>query len=84
MSISVNQLEEARRALDAPLFADLAGDAEMSFAVPFFGSALAAPLWTNLAAFDFTVKAFAALVLLAPYGALMNVVMPYERAGHAR
>ncbi|MEN2784994.1 methylenetetrahydrofolate reductase [Sphingomonas qilianensis] len=31
MSISVNQLEEARRALDAPLFADLAGDAEMSF-----------------------------------------------------
>jgi methylenetetrahydrofolate reductase (NADPH) len=31
MTISVSQLEEARRALDAPLFADLAGDAEMSF-----------------------------------------------------
>ena len=31
MSISVSQLEEARRALDAPLFADLAGDTEMSF-----------------------------------------------------
>lgn len=27
MTISVNQLEEARRALEAPLFADLAGDA---------------------------------------------------------
>ena len=31
MTISVSQLEEARRALDTPLFADLAGDAEMSF-----------------------------------------------------
>ena len=31
MTISVNQLEEARRALDAPLFADMAGDAAVSF-----------------------------------------------------
>ncbi|MBX9858777.1 MAG: methylenetetrahydrofolate reductase, partial [Sphingomonas sp.] len=31
MNMSVPQLEEARRALDAPLFADLAGDAEVSF-----------------------------------------------------
>ena len=31
MNISMPQLEEARRALDAPLFADLAGDAEVSF-----------------------------------------------------
>ncbi len=31
MNLSVSQLEEARRALDAPLFADLAGDAEVSF-----------------------------------------------------
>ncbi|QNQ11694.1 methylenetetrahydrofolate reductase [Sphingomonas alpina] len=31
MTISINQLEEARRALDAPLFADVAGDAEVSF-----------------------------------------------------
>ena len=30
MNLSVPQLEEARRALDAPLFADLAGDAEVS------------------------------------------------------
>src|SRR3954469_9837377 len=29
--ISLSQLEEARRALDAPLFADLAGDAHVSF-----------------------------------------------------
>ena len=31
MTISVNQLEEARRALDAPLFADVGGDLEVSF-----------------------------------------------------
>jgi methylenetetrahydrofolate reductase (NADPH) len=31
MSISVNQLEEARRALDAPLFADVGGDVAVSF-----------------------------------------------------
>jgi len=31
MTISVNQLEEARRALDAPLFADVGGDAAVSF-----------------------------------------------------
>lgn len=31
MTLSLAQLEEARRALDAPLFADLAGDAAVSF-----------------------------------------------------
>jgi len=31
MTISVNQLEEARRALDAPLYADVGGDLEVSF-----------------------------------------------------
>ena len=31
MTFSLNPLEEARRALDAPLYADLAGDAEVSF-----------------------------------------------------
>ena len=31
MNLSLGQLEEARRALDAPLFADLAGDAQVSF-----------------------------------------------------
>jgi methylenetetrahydrofolate reductase (NADPH) len=31
MTISVAQLEEARRALDAPLYADLAGDFDVSF-----------------------------------------------------
>lgn len=31
MTHPLNQLEEARRALDTPLFADLAGDAEVSF-----------------------------------------------------
>jgi methylenetetrahydrofolate reductase (NADPH) len=31
MTLTVPQLEEARRALDAPLYADLAGDAQVSF-----------------------------------------------------
>jgi methylenetetrahydrofolate reductase (NADPH) len=31
MNMTLTQLEEARRALDAPLFADLAGDAQVSF-----------------------------------------------------
>ena len=31
MTISVSQLEEARRALEAPLFADVVGDAQVSF-----------------------------------------------------
>ncbi len=31
MTLSVGQLEEARRALDGPLFADVAGDADVSF-----------------------------------------------------
>ncbi|MFM2099785.1 MAG: 5,10-methylenetetrahydrofolate reductase, partial [Pseudomonadota bacterium] len=31
MNMTIPQLEEARRALDAPLYADLAGDAEISF-----------------------------------------------------
>ncbi len=31
MTLSLNQMEEARRAIDAPLFADLAGDAAVSF-----------------------------------------------------
>ena len=31
MTLSISQLEEARRALDAPLFADLAGDMAVSF-----------------------------------------------------
>ncbi len=31
MTISVNQLEEARVALEAPLYADVAGDIDVSF-----------------------------------------------------
>ena len=31
MTFSLQDLEEARRALDTPLFADLAGDAQVSF-----------------------------------------------------
>ena len=31
MTLSLSQMEEARRALDVPLFADLSGDAQVSF-----------------------------------------------------
>ena len=31
MTLSINQLEEARHALEAPLFADVAGDIDVSF-----------------------------------------------------
>lgn len=71
--------------VDTALFFALAfaGDAAMSGAVALpFG--IAAPLWVSLAVFDFIVKAALAGLLLAPYGALMGVVRPFERAAAAR
>lgn len=66
-------------ALDTALFFTLAfaGDASMSDPVGFFG-VFSVPLWTSLAFFDFWVKVAMALVLLLPYGALMNWVRPFE------
>ena len=40
-------------------------------------------LWQSLAVFDFTVKMLIALVALLPYGALMSVILPMERAEKA-
>ncbi|HEY0290743.1 MAG TPA: queuosine precursor transporter [Hansschlegelia sp.] len=76
----------AGSAIDTALFFTLAfaGDPAMSDAVSLVGSQLAVPLWVNLASFDLMVKASAALVLLAPYGALMNVALPLERVARAR
>ncbi len=49
MIMTVNQLEEARRALGAPLFADLAGDAEVSFEFfPPKTDAMETTLWSSI------------------------------------
>ena len=49
MSISLVQMEEARRALDAPLFADVAGDAAVSFEFfPPKNEKMEATLWESV------------------------------------
>jgi len=49
MNLTIPQLEEARRALAAPLYADLAGDAEVSFEFfPPKNEAMAATLWSSV------------------------------------
>jgi uncharacterized PurR-regulated membrane protein YhhQ (DUF165 family) len=74
----------AGSAVDTALFFSLAfaGDQAMSAPVMLFGL-VEAPLWASLAVFDFVVKAVGAALLLAPYGALMAVVRPFERVGAA-
>lgn len=76
----------AGSAIDTAVFFTLAfaGDPDMSAPTPLLGGPGDAPLWANLAAFDFVVKVFAAAALLAPYGALMRAVRPFERASTAR
>ncbi|QNE31937.1 methylenetetrahydrofolate reductase [NAD(P)H] [Sphingomonas sp. NBWT7] len=50
MTLSINQLEEARRALDAPLYADVAGDIEVSFEFfPPKSEKMEATLWDSIA-----------------------------------
>lgn len=70
-------------ALDTALFFSIAfaGIAEMSGDVPFAGHML--PLWVSLALCDFAVKVTLALLALVPYGALMRIVIPVERAAGA-
>lgn len=66
MTLSINQLEEARRALDAPLFANVAGDAEVSF--EFFPPkmpAMEATLWKSMA----TLAPLAPRFVSVTYGA---------------
>jgi methylenetetrahydrofolate reductase (NADPH) len=49
MTFTLSQLEEARRALAAPLFADLAGDAEVSFEFfPPKTESMEATLWSSI------------------------------------
>ena len=49
MTLSIPQLEEARRALAAPLYADLAGDARVSFEFfPPKTESMEATLWSSI------------------------------------
>ncbi len=70
-------------ALNTALFFSLAfaGDPDMSGLVNLFGTDVM--LWQSLAVFDFTVKMLIALIALLPYGALMSVILPMERAEKA-
>jgi uncharacterized PurR-regulated membrane protein YhhQ (DUF165 family) len=65
----------------APAFAfiDFAfgrADGSLGFGAPWLGIGGEVPLWLSLASGDFAVKFLAALLLLAPYRALMGAVMP--------
>ena len=53
-----------------------AADGSLGMAAPWVGIGTELPLWLSLATGDFSVKFVAALLLLAPYRALMNAVMP--------
>jgi queuosine precursor transporter len=72
-------------ALDTIIFFTLAfaGDASMSDPVTYAGG-ITVPLWMGLGFFDFCVKVAMALLLLIPYGALMNVIRPFETARAGR
>jgi uncharacterized integral membrane protein (TIGR00697 family) len=65
----------------APLFAFVDGlygaqDGSLGFPAPFLSVGGEVPLWLSLATGDFLVKFLAALLLLAPYRALMGKLMP--------
>jgi uncharacterized PurR-regulated membrane protein YhhQ (DUF165 family) len=51
-------------------------DGSLAFPVAWFGAEV--PLWVSLAFGDFCVKILVGLAMLAPYGALLNVVKPAE------
>ena len=66
MTMTLPQLEEARRALDAPLFADLAGDAEVSFEFfPPKTEKMNETLWESVS----TLELFAPRFVSVTYGA---------------
>jgi uncharacterized integral membrane protein (TIGR00697 family) len=56
-------------------------DGSLGFPAPFLGIGPEVPLWVSLAAGDFGVKFLAALLLLAPYRALMGRIMPLQPIG---
>ena len=56
-------------------------DGSLGFPAPWLGVGGEVPLWTSLATGDFLVKFLAALLLLAPYRALMGKLMPLPPLG---
>ena len=56
-------------------------DGSLGFGAPWLGVGPEVPLWTSLATGGFLVKFLAALLLLAPYRALMGKVMPLPPLG---
>ncbi len=56
-------------------------DGSLGFPAPWLGIGGEVPLWTSLATGDFLVKFLAALLLLAPYRALMGKLMPLPPIG---
>ena len=65
----------------APALAGIDGlfgleDGSLGFPAPWLGVGSEVPLWISLATGDFLVKFLAALLLLAPYRALMGRIMP--------
>ena len=53
-------------------------DGSLGFAVPFLGADV--PLWMSLALGDFCVKMLLSVLMLVPYGALLNVIRPALKA----
>lgn len=56
-------------------------DNSLGFPAPWLGVGPEVPLWFSLASGDFLIKFLAALVLLAPYRALMGKLMPLPPVG---
>lgn len=56
-------------------------DGSLGFPAPWLGVGPEVPLWVSLASGDFLVKFLAALVLLAPYRALMGRIRPLPAVG---
>jgi len=70
----------------APVFAGIDAayglpDGSLGFPAPLLGVGPEVPLWVSLAAGDFGVKFLAALLLLAPYRALMGRIRPLPALG---
>jgi len=70
----------------APALAGIDGlfgleDGSLGFPAPWLGVGPEVPLWISLATGDFLVKFLAALLLLAPYRALMGRIMPLPPIG---
>lgn len=58
-------------------------DGSLGFPAPWLGIGPEVPLWLSLATGDFLVKFLAALLLLAPYRALMGRLMPLPAMARA-